>query len=185
MSFDQAFAHTVGAEGGYSNNPSDGGGETMWGITAAVARAHGYQGAMKDMSVATAQAIYRASYWDLIHLDLVDAVSPAIAAELFDTAVNMGVAVPVPFLQRALNAFNRRGRDYPDMPVDGLLGTVTAAALATFLKLRGTQGEKVLLAALNAQQGARYLDLADAHPEDEAFEFGWFANRIAGVGQSL
>lgn len=178
MSFDQAFSRTVGAEGGYSNNPNDAGGETMWGITAAVARAHGYQGAMRDMPLATAKAIYKSSYWELIHLDLVDAVSPAIAAEMFDTAVNMGVGVPVGFLQRALNAFNRQGRDYPDMPVDGLLGKVTAAALDAFLKLRGAQGEKVLLAALNAQQGVRYLELAEKRPDNEAFEYGWFANRI-------
>jgi hypothetical protein len=35
-----------------------------------------------------------------------------------------------------------------------------------------------MLAALNAQQGARYLELADAHPQDEAFEYGWFVHRI-------
>ena len=38
MDFDTAFHHLLGHEGSYSNHPSDPGGETMWGITIAVAR---------------------------------------------------------------------------------------------------------------------------------------------------
>jgi lysozyme family protein len=178
MSFDLAFRRTVGAEGGYANDPDDPGGETMWGITATVARAHGYGGPMRDMPIATAKAIYRAGYWDLIHLDGVDAISPAIAAQIFDTAVNCGAGVPVKFLQRALNAFNRQALDYPDLVVDGLCGSVTLAALRAYLSKRGAAGEKVMLAALNAQQGERYLDIVEGRPASEAFVFGWFANRI-------
>lgn len=179
MSFDLAFQRTVGAEGGYSFNPNDPGGETMWGITAAVARAHGYAGAMRDMPISTAKAIYQTTYWDLIHLGDVDKISPALAAEMFDTAVNCGLALPVQFLQRALNVFNRQAKDYPDMPVDGLFGGSTADALRRFLQLRGAVGEKVLLAALNAQQGIRYFEIAEKRPTSEDFEFGWWANRVA------
>lgn len=179
MSFDQAFAHTVGLEGGYSNNPSDSGGETMWGITIAVARAHGYAGAMKEMPLSTAKQIYRERYWDLIHLGEVDKISPAIAAEMFDTGVNCGPGVPVPILQRALNLFNMQGKHYPDMAVDGLFGAMTASALRQFMQKRGTIGEKVLLAALNVLQGGRYFEIAERRPKDEDFAFGWFKNRIA------
>jgi lysozyme family protein len=178
MSFDLAFQCTVGAEGGYSNNAADPGGETMWGITARVARAHGYAGSMHDMPIATAKAIYQASYWDLIHLGDVDKISPAIAAEMFDTGVNCGVAVPVKFLQRALNAFNRQGKDYPDMPADGLFGARSADALRRYLQVRGALGEKVMLMALNAQQGIRYFEIAEGRPTSEDFEFGWWANRV-------
>ena len=179
MSFDSAFSYVVGVEGGYSNNPSDRGGETMWGITAKVARDSGYSGQMRDMPQSVAKGIYKAKYWDLIHLDPIDVVSPLIAREMFETAVNCGVGVPVPFLQRALNAFNRRGKDYPDMPVDGLNGPSTVGALRAFLHLRGAAGEKVLLAALNAQQGIRYFEIAERRPDQEDFEFGWWANRVA------
>lgn len=178
MSFDQAFARTVGSEGGYSNNAADPGGETRFGITVAVARAHGYTGDMRALPLATAMAIYRTAYWDMIHLDLIDANSPAIAAEMFDTAVNMGVSVPVPFLQRALNAFNRQGHDYPDMPIDGLLGKVTAAALKTFLAKRGSEGEKALLLLLNAEQAVRYLEIIERRPSSEMFFMGWM-KRVA------
>jgi lysozyme family protein len=179
MTFDQAFARTVGLEGAYSNNPVDRGGETMWGITAAVARAAGYQGSMAQLPLQTAKNIYRSKYWDLLHLNMVDKLSPAIAAEIFDTAVNCGVGVPIPFLQRALNAFNRQAKDYPDMPVDGLNGPTTVAALRAFLHLRGAMGEKVMLEALNAQQGVRYFEIAERRPDQEDFEFGWWAQRVA------
>ena len=179
MSFDQAFRHTLGVEGGYSNNPNDAGGETMWGITVKVARENGYNGSMRLMPVSVAQAIYRAKYWDLLHLDGVDAISQKIAAELFDTGVNCGVSVPVPFLQRALNAFNRQGKDYPDMAVDGLCGPTTINALRTFLQKRGAQGEVVMLRALNAQQGVRYFEIGERRPQNEDFQFGWWKERVA------
>lgn len=177
MSFDAAFSRTVGIEGGYSNNPADRGGETMWGITTAVARAHGYQGPMRDMPILVAKDIYRQSYWLLLHLDQIDPVSPMIAAEMFDTAVNCGAGVPVPFLQRALNAFNRQGKDYPDMPVDGLIGVTTAAALKAFFTARGARAELVMLAVLRSFRGVRYVEIAEKNPTQEVFEFGWW-NRI-------
>lgn len=151
----------------------------MYGVTVKVALAHGYSGPMKDMPLATAKAIYQASYWDLIHLGEIDKISPAIAAEMFDTGVNCGVGIPVPYLQRALNAFNRQAKDYPDMAVDGLCGASTIASLRSFLHLRGTDGEKVMLAALNAQQGVRYLEIVERRPTSESFSYGWFLNRVA------
>lgn len=179
MSFDQAFARTVGAEGGFSDNAADPGGNTNWGITERVARAHGYQGAMKDMPIAKAKEIYKSGYWDLIHLGEVDKISPLIAIEMFDTAVNCGVTVPVSFVQRALNALNRRGKDYPDHAVDGLFGAVTAESLRQFMVRRGAAGEKVVLALLNSEQGVRYLEIVEKREASEDFLFGWVANRVA------
>lgn len=178
MPFDAAFKKTLGVEGAYSNDPADPGGETMWGITVAVARRNGYLGPMKSMPIDTAKAIYRSDFWNLIHLDTIDAIDPAIAEEMFDTGVNCGAGVPVPFLQRALNAFNRQGADYPDMPVDGLFGKRSADALRAFLQRRGMDGRKVLLAALNAQQGVRYLEIVEKRPTSEKYAFGWFLNRV-------
>lgn len=180
MSFDAAFARTVGIEGGYSNIPGDPGGETMWGITAAVARAHGYSGPMKDMPVETAKAIYRLSYWDANHLDDVDTlVSPALSAKMFDIGVNCGVQTPITFLQRALNAFNHQGKDYPDLAVDGKPGAVTSSALRNFMRVRGARGIPVMLAALNSQLGVHYLEIAERRPVAEDVVFGWFNQRVA------
>ena len=46
-------------EGGYVNHPADRGGPTCFGITEAVARAHGYRGAMRQLPRDEAVAIYR------------------------------------------------------------------------------------------------------------------------------
>ena len=53
------------------------------------------------------------------------------------------------------------------------------AALDAFLAARGKRGgETVLLRALEAMQGERYLRLAERRPANEAFLYGWLANRI-------
>jgi lysozyme family protein len=91
----------------------------------------------------------------------------------------MGPAVAVTFLQRALTALNRNGADYPDLVPDGRIGEQTLSALDAFLKLRSQRtGETVLLRALEALQGERYLRLAERRPANEAFLYGWLANRI-------
>jgi lysozyme family protein len=171
-------------EGGYVNHPADRGGPTHYGITQTVARAHGYAGSMRDMPRSEAEAIYRRLYWLRPNFGAVARLSPRIAEELFDTGVNMGPAVAVTFLQRALTALNRGGRDYPDLVPDGRIGDVTLSALDRFLKVRGSNGETVLLRALDALQGERYLRLAERRPANEAFLYGWLANRIGEGGSN-
>jgi lysozyme family protein len=84
---------------------------------------------------------------------------------------------PPPF-SSALNALNRGARDYADIAVDGAVGPATLAALAGFLRTRAPAGETVLLKALEALQGERYLHLAETRPANEAFLYGWLANRM-------
>ena len=102
-------------EGGFANHPADKGGPTCFGITEAVARAHGYAGAMRNLPRDEAAAIYRRLYWLRPRFDQVAQRSSRIASELFDTGVNMGPAVATTFLQRALTALNRNCRDYADL----------------------------------------------------------------------
>lgn len=173
-----AFAVTVGLEGGFSDNPNDSGGATKYGITERVAREEGYDGDMRELPLEEAQRIAKVRYWDQLRLDAVAALSPSIAEELFDTSYNMGQGVAGRFLQRALNQFNQRGKHYPDITEDGLVGGGTLAALKAYLKKRGSSGEVVMLRALNAQQGGRYFDLTERRSKDEDFVFGWFLNRV-------
>lgn len=175
---DSIIDATIGKEGRYSNNPKDSGGETMWGITAAVARANGYLGPMKNMPRATAVEIYTREYFVNPGFDKVLLRSPSLAEELFDTGVNMHPVTAGRFLQRALNALNRGQVDYPDLVVDGKLGPASLKSLDAFLKLRGSQGEVVLLRALNSLQCTRYIELAEARVKDEEFVFGWILNRV-------
>ena len=101
-----------------------------------------------------------------------------MAAELFDGGVNMGSSVAIGFLQRALNALNRGAADYPDMALDGRIGAATLAALDAFLAHRRPGGEAVLVTAIGALKGERYLSLAERRPANEAFLYGWLANRM-------
>jgi lysozyme family protein len=176
---DRLIDELIEREGGFASHPSDKGGPTCFGITEAVARANGYGGPMRLLPREEAAAVYRRLYWLRPRLDEIAKRSPRIAAELFDTGVNMGPAVAVTFLQRALTALNRGGEDYPDLTPDGRVGPMTLFALDAFLAARGpTSGETVLLRALGALQGERYLRLAERRPANEAFLYGWLANRI-------
>ncbi len=134
---------------------------------------------MAELPRDEAMAIYRRLYWLRPRFDQVAERSPRIAAELFDTGANMGPAVAATFLQRALTALNRNGKDFADLVPDGRIGPRSLAALDGFLKVRGkASGETVLLRALNALQGERYLRLAERRPANEAFLYGWLANRL-------
>jgi len=116
MNFDQAFEKLIGHEGGHSNHPDDKGGETMFGITVAVARANGYYGDMKALPLSEAKRIYRASYWDAVKADQLPA---SCRFDVFDAAVNSGVRQAALWLQRAVGATD-----------DGVIGPQTLQACA-------------------------------------------------------
>ncbi|MEG9472782.1 glycoside hydrolase family 108 protein [Sphingomonas sanguinis] len=176
---DALIAQVIAREGDYSDHPADRGGATRFGISEAVARTDGYAGSMRRLPLARAEAIYRRLYWVAPGFDRVAERAPRLAAELFDTGVNMGTGVAATFLQRALNALNRGERDYPDLVADGRIGAATLDALDAFLRHRGAAGETVLLKAVEALQGERYLRLAERRPANEAFLYGWLADRLS------
>lgn len=177
--FDLADAPTAAAEGGYVFDERDAGGATNFGITEAVARSAGFTASMRDMTADQAKAIRRKLYWDAPGLGNVAGLSQRLATELYDAGINMGAGTAGTFLQRALNVLNRQARDYPDLPVTGNIGPITVGALRTYLTARGKTGEMVLLKAVICLRGARYVELAEKREANEAFVFGWIANRIA------
>lgn len=165
----------IRVEGGYVNDPSDSGGETNFGITVAVARANGYNGAMRDLPRSVAFDIYSAKYWDAVKGDDLVKLSEHVAEEAVDTSVNMGSGRAGKFLQRALNVLNKRGSLYKDITVDGVIGEATVSALRAYLD---TRDEETLVKALNCLQGAYYIALAERREKDERFVYGWFKNRV-------
>lgn len=173
ITIDQIIDDILKAEGGYVNNPNDKGGETNWGITAATARANGYNLSMAGMPRGAAIDIYRKEYVIAPGFDKVITLSSPIAAELVDTGVNMGTNTATMFLQRSLNALTGVG-----LAVDGNLGPASLSALKDFLNKRGHQGEQVLLKALNSLQCARYIGLVEQNAKQRSFIYGWIANRV-------
>ncbi|WP_099722268.1 glycoside hydrolase family 108 protein, partial [Bordetella bronchiseptica] len=144
----------IGHEGGYSNNPADPGGETMWGVTAAVARANGYTGPMRDMPRDTAKAIYRARYWTPVRGDM---LPPAVAFQVFDAAVNHGTGQAAKWLQAAVGTAQ-----------DGQIGPLTLNAAAGM-------NPTMLALLFNSARMMFYTNL----PTWPTFGKGW-ARRVAG-----
>lgn len=153
MTFDEAFTHLLGHEGGYSNHPADKGGETMWGITEAVARQNGYTGAMKDMGQSFAKIIYRKLYWDAVRAE---DLPPEVRFNVFDAAVNSGTGTAIRWLQQAVGEKQ-----------DGIIGSKTLTAIIN-----------QPVAAINARfNGLRLLFMTNL-PNWSSFGRGW-ARRIA------
>lgn len=159
MKFEAAFDRLIGVEGGYSFDAADPGGETMFGVTARVARAHGYVGDMRLLPRETAAAIYRARYWSDVRAD---ELPDLLRFEVFDAAVNSGVPQAVKWLQRAVGAVD-----------DGVLGPATIAAALGAVPWRAA-------VSLNAERLALMASLGTW----TRFGRGW-ARRIAGNLRAL
>jgi len=179
--FKIAFQKTMGHEGGYSNDPLDYGGETYKGISRVYhpswsgwkviddAKQDSNFPANLDSNEDLQKAVesfYKERYWDVNRLD---EMPQAVAEELFDTGVNMGISRAAKFLQSALNYMNRNGSLFADLFVDGKIGPATLSALS-----KCTSDEDVLLAILNALQGRHYLKIMDKDPVQKRYARGWF-----------
>lgn len=175
---DKAIDELIGIEGGYSDHPSDAGGKTRFGITEYLARAYGYQGAISDLPHNLARYIYREEFWRRLSLDDVSLISYPVAKEIFDSAVNIPSGRIVGWFQRVLNALNRGGKDYADIVVDEHLGPATVAAFHSLIAKRGSKGEKAVLRAMNALQGAYYIERSESRQQNEDFLLGWLLNRV-------
>ena len=84
-------------------------------------------------------------------------------------------------VKQLIDVLIEREGGYVNHPADkgGPTCEQTLAALDAFLERGGKDsGETVLLRALEALQGERYLRLAERRPANEAFLYGWLANRI-------
>lgn len=184
--FNKAFDITMGNEGGLANNPNDAGGLTYKGITFRdwpdwsgwqdVKTAMGKYGvtnftdrilAANGALQSDVRAFYKRYYWDVNKLDQV--TNQAVANELFDTGVNMGVKTAALFLQKSLNALNAVGRYYPNIDVDGIVGPKTIGYT------NNHPNPKALLKMLNGYQIKRYIELIEKNETQEVFANSWLS----------
>lgn len=153
--FDRALTIVLGHEGGYSNDPRDPGGETMFGITVTVARENGYHGPMRELPRAIAATIYLARYWQAAHCD---ELPWPLCLYVFDSAVNQGVGAATRMLQAAL-----------DTVQDGIVGPTTKR-----LARESTQWHWSRFMALRAQ---RYVETRNF----DRFGQGWLIRLFSVV----
>jgi hypothetical protein len=96
-SLDKLIDDLISREGGYSNHPADRGGPTKFGVTEAVARAHGYTGSMALLPRGQAAAIYRRLYWVVPGFDQVVRRSPASPPSCSTPGSTWVLGSPPPF----------------------------------------------------------------------------------------
>jgi lysozyme family protein len=164
--FQQCFAFTLGAEGGYSNDAADpgnwtggtiGSGElrgTKYGISAAAYPQLDIQNLTED----AAEAIYHRDYWAVLQGD---ALPLPVALVAFDAAVNAGPRRAIIWLQQAAGC-----------NADGVLGPATLTAISS---------ADSLVIARDAL--ARRLDFSARLPAWQNFGLGWARRIIALAGQ--
>ena len=118
--YEFAIKNVLLHEGGYTNEKSDPGGPTNWGITIYDARAYWKPGAtandVRAMPLEVAKKIYKEKYWDAVEGDDLPA---GVDYAVFDYGVNSGVSRAAKVLQHAVG-----------VQVDGHIGPKTIAATA-------------------------------------------------------
>jgi lysozyme family protein len=143
-----AIAFVLAAEGGYTFDPKDHGGETNFGISK-----RRYPNLnIKDLTKEEAMALYQKDFWEFCHCD--ELPSP-LAIAVFDAAVNQGEGAAIRMLQVALGS----------VEVDGLVGDKTISA--AFKSGKGT------LRRFLAQRMARYARTIMKDPTQDEFTLNW------------
>ena len=162
--FPKILSNTLHHEGGWSDHPKDPGGATMKGVTMKTYSDYLGRPAMKDelrrIPDEHLEAIYRKGYWDKVRGDELAAISPGLAAAVFDFAVNSGPGRAAKALQGLCGAVS-----------DGAIGPNTMKQVKAWVDLMGPQG------AIDAYQAFRqhYLESLDTFA---TFGRGW-TRRIA------
>lgn len=155
MNLPQAFQILISPEfeGDYSDDPTDRGGKTRFGITEAVARAHGYSGSMRDLPLTVAHHIYEVDYWGPLRCS---AMPVELRYALFDAGVNSGNRAAIRWLQASVGT-----------TVDGVLGPATMQAV-----------EQSRVQEVRVDMIARRLRAMTAMPTWSSHGRGW-SRRIA------
>jgi len=164
--FEHAFRQTLGFEGEFSNDPMDYGGKTKYGITEFTLQRAIKQGIVVEkniinLTVDDAKIIYKMFYWDVINLDKI--IDMYIAAELFDTCVNMGESGVGKIVQNALEYLGEK------ITIDGIIGPITISLLNKWC----LKNKKALFIALNCEQYIRYKTIIKNNPTQQIFAVGW------------
>ena len=157
--FDPAVAKTLIREGGsrFTDNPDDHGGATKYGISQ---RAYPNED-IRNLTEDRAKAIYKQDYWDKVGGDRVK--SQAVAENIFDTAVNMGVTTATKLVQLTL-----------EIGVDGKFGPDT-------LKAVNGVDEKEFLAEFTLAKVARYAAICNRDRAQTKFLLGWINRSLGGA----
>ena len=176
-------------EAGYVNDPTDLGGETIYGITRTTANEdwakaiwpkYNFNGDMKTMPKQMAYELYRIGWWDRLRLSEVAQYSWPLAERLFDFGINAGRVNCAQSFQRVLNALNNKGKKWPDInPLGTTIGPVTIGILKQALEANRSDPQFIekLTMMMFSMQNYHYVNISEQRPDNEKFTQGW-VNRV-------
>lgn len=169
QNFQYAVEHTLEQEGVFAD---DTGGPTLYGIASKfhpdaykeVKELHDKGKTNEAISVAI--NFYYEMFWLPMHCNKIE--NRYVAAELFDTAVNVGIRQAAEIAQEACNDMLIDTED--ELEVDGWMGPLSVSTLNSLSNRYLFQ----LLACLNLHQGLHYVRLINTNPSKYGKYFrGW------------
>lgn len=153
--FNLAIPQVLENEGGLSNDSSDPGGLTNYGISQ---RSYPNED-IRGLTVERAKEIYKRDFWDANQLGTIK--DQRVAGKLMDMCVNMGASRAGKIIQQSLaNDFRMT------VQIDGKIGAKTISAI-------NSQDPLQILKALKRRCVEFYTELAERKPEMQRFLKGW------------
>lgn len=143
--------------GGYTNDPSDKGGETKWGISK---RSYPHLD-IAGLTIQDAIDIYCEDYWVPLCADQI--VKQVVANVLFDFAVNTGRRRAIKLMQQIAC-----------VSIDGMIGPITIGAI------NSADGEKLAM-QYTLQRVQFYSDLASGRKSQRKFLSGWINRALSAL----
>lgn len=168
--FNRALKAVLAHEGGYTDDGTDPGGATKFGISLRFLRAQGLDAGDLDgdgdidqddirlLTVASAAGFYKKNFWDRYGYG--DFIEHQVADKAFDLAVNMGPGAAHRCLQRGLRAHGLKVLE------DGILGPKTRRAI------NSTLGDG-LLRVLRSEAAGYYRSLVAQDFKFRIYLNGW------------
>ena len=105
-----------------------------------------------------------------------------VVGRVRDLGVNAGQDRAAKWFQTALNLFNRRGKDYADIVVDGAIGPASLTAFRALIAKRGAADARdLMIDALDGLQFGHYAALSADNSKFEDFMPGWVRTRIGNT----
>ncbi len=148
--FEKAVDYVIRNEGGYVFDKDDLGGETKFGISKKSYPTLN----IKDLTLENAKKIYFCDYWHKGRFEEIP--DDAVATQVFDLSVNLGIRPAVIVLQRALRSVGIRVQE------DGLIGSETLSAVKK-------SEPRCLLAAIKSEAAGYYRMLVQYKPGQKKF----------------
>lgn len=111
--FDLVIYYILDYEGGYSDRPSDPGGETKWGVTHRLYERVRPNGDWQKFTTEEAREVFKEVFWN----DYLEKIEPALQLVFLDTMINHGEGKATRMIQRSLGVAR-----------DGIFGPMTFEA---------------------------------------------------------